>query len=126
MLKSCSYCNRIHHKGFICSKKPSSNKKGNDIDKFRWSKPWQRKREHIKERDRYRCQICLLNKYDTQIIHNTNNIEVHHIIPIVEDWDKRLDDDNLISLCKAHHELAERGVINRLELKQIVLDIPPG
>ena len=35
--------------------------------------------------------------------------EVHHIIPIDEDWDKRLDADNLILLChRCHNEEHER------------------
>lgn len=29
--------------------------------------------------------------------------EVHHIEPIEENWDKRLDYDNLILLCPMHH-----------------------
>ena len=35
--------------------------------------------------------------------------EVHHIVPIEKDWSKRLDYDNLILLCPAHHnEVHER------------------
>ena len=29
--------------------------------------------------------------------------EIHHIIPIEEDWSKRLDYDNLIALCSDCH-----------------------
>ena len=41
---------------------------------------------------------------------------VHHIVPLVEDYEKRLDDDNLITLCSRHHEMAEKGDIDRREL----------
>lgn len=35
--------------------------------------------------------------------------EVHHIVPIEDDWTKRLDYDNLILLCPTHHnEVHER------------------
>ena len=35
--------------------------------------------------------------------------EVHHIVPIEEDWPKRFDYDNLILLCPEHHnEMHER------------------
>ncbi len=35
--------------------------------------------------------------------------EVHHIVPIEKDWDRRLDYDNLILLCPMHHnEVHER------------------
>jgi len=47
------------------------------------------------------------------------NLEVHHIIPIEEDWDKRLDDDNLITLSEEYHEKAERGEIPRETLIEI-------
>lgn len=30
--------------------------------------------------------------------------EVHHIVPIEEDWNSRLDYDNLILLCPTHHQ----------------------
>lgn len=35
--------------------------------------------------------------------------EVHHIIPLDQDWDKRLDYDNLILLCSdCHNEVHKR------------------
>lgn len=37
-------------------------------------------------------------------------IDVHHIVPIEENWDKRLDYDNLILLCKeCHNQKHNRG-----------------
>ncbi len=52
------------------------------------------------------CRICLANGIYSQ------DIQVHHITPLAEDYDKRLDDDNLISLCPLHHEAAEKGDIS--------------
>ena len=49
-------------------------------------------------------------------------LEVHHIIPLEEDYNKRLDSDNLITLCRYHHELAEKGEISREELQKIIAD----
>uniref|UniRef100_UPI0013DE6288 HNH endonuclease n=1 Tax=Mediterraneibacter glycyrrhizinilyticus TaxID=342942 RepID=UPI0013DE6288 len=49
----------------------------------------------------------------------TDNISVHHIVPIAEDWERRLDDENLITLCSKHHEMAERGEIKRKKLLSI-------
>ena len=40
-------------------------------------------------------------------------LEVHHIVPIEEDYSKRLDETNLITLCRYHHELAEKNTIPR-------------
>ena len=120
MLKSCSYCGRIHKRGERCPSKPSIKKQTTYIDKFRWTKAWKDKREHIKERDKYLCQVCLRNLYNTQQQYNMNHLEVHHIIPIAEDYNKRLDDDNLITLCRYHHELAEKHEIHANELRGFI------
>lgn len=122
MLKSCSYCGGIHDKNYVCSKKPIRTKKITHVDRFRWTKAWQNKRKQINARDNHLCQVCIRNLHNTQLKYNYTNIEVHHIIPVIEDWDKRLNDDNLISLCSRHHHMAEDGEINRKELLQIVED----
>lgn len=38
-------------------------------------------------------------------------LEVHHIRPLREAWEHRLDIENCLTLCQACHELAERGEI---------------
>lgn len=120
MLRSCSHCGKIHDRKYNCPMKPKRNYKVTHIDKFRWSKSWQKKRKQINERDKHLCQICIRERYHTQLKYNFTNIEVHHIVPIAEDWDKRLDDDNLICLCSSHHKMAEDGTITREELLEIV------
>lgn len=119
--KSCIYCGRIHDKNFLCPKKPIRTRYNKtDKDKFRNTKAWQNKREEIKQRDKGLCQICLLKLYNTIKQYTFRGIEVHHIIPLNEDYSLRLESDNLISLCQYHHELAERGEISRSELKDII------
>lgn len=119
MKKSCSHCGRIHERSHVCSSKPKAVKKVTHIDRFRWTKVWQRKRLYIRERDNNLCQICLRMRHNTTEQYNFNNLEVHHIEPMVEAWDKRLDDDNLITLCRDHHEQAEARTIERFELMAI-------
>ncbi len=116
MLKSCKYCGRIHDSKFDCGKKPKRQKPSNDINKFRWSRKWTEKREWIKQRDKYLCQLAIRENPPRYIY---NKLEVHHIIPIEENWDKRLDDDNLITLSEEYHEKAERGEISREYLLSI-------
>ena len=123
MLKSCSYCGGIHPRGYQCPSKPRRNKQPTYIDKFRWSKAWQHKRKYINQRDKYLCQVCIRERYNTQLKYNFNELEVHHITPIVDDWHRRLDDDNLISICNYHHKMAERGEIPKQELWNIVREI---
>jgi predicted restriction endonuclease len=47
-------------------------------------------------------------------------LEVHHAVPLETDYDKRLDDDNLITLCERHHEMAERGDIPLDVIRRII------
>lgn len=116
MKKACSYCGKIHDKGYICSHKPQYNGK---FDKFRKSRTWQKKQHEIAERDLFCCRICILSFFDG--IPNFD-ISVHHIIPLSEDYERRLDNDNLITLCSTHHKQAERGEISRDYLRSL---IPP-
>lgn len=120
MLKSCQYCGRIHDSKIICSKKPKKQKQITEIDRFRWTSMWQKKREEIKQRDLYLCQICIRELYDTVNKYNTQELEVHHNIPINEDYDKRLDNNNLLTVCHYHHEMCEREDILREEVQEII------
>lgn len=58
--------------------------------------------------------------YNTNKQYNYTDIEVHHIEPLREAYNLRLEDSNLISLCKYHHELAERRDIPASTLKNII------
>lgn len=121
LLKSCKYCGRIHKKDFACPMKPKSNKyKTSEADKFRWTKAWQRKREEVKRRDKFLCQICIRKLYNTIKKYNYSDLEVHHIVSIKEDYELKLEDSNLITVCEYHHELAEQGTISKDELLAIV------
>lgn len=120
MLKSCQYCGRIHDSKYICHNKPQRKKQVTEADKFRWTSLWQKKREEIKQRDLYLCQICIRELYNTINKYNTEELEVHHNIPINENYDKRLDNDNLLTVCHLHHEMCESGEIPREEVQQII------
>lgn len=120
MLRSCQYCGKIHDSKCICTQKPRRKKYNSESDKFRWKSVWQKKREEIKKRDTYLCQICIRELYNTKTRYNTKDLEVHHNIPINEDYDKRLDNNNLLTVCHYHHELCESGEIQRKEVQQII------
>ena len=124
MKKSCPYCGRIHEKGFQCPKKPAFQSKNDvtEITCFRSSANWQKTRNFIVKRDRFLCRICLENGVFT-----SGDLEVHHITPLAVDFSKRLDADNLITLCPKHHEDAERGAIEASHLRELAgADIPPA
>lgn len=113
MLKACAYCGRIHPKGYQCKHKPQRTKQITHIDRFRWSTVWKKKREEIRQRDLYLCRLCAEGKNQERLCKYNSDVEVHHIAPLIEDYDRRLDNDNLICLCSYHHELAEKGEINK-------------
>lgn len=113
MLKSCKYCGRIHPINYECPKKPppkprkcKSKDRGNK-EKFRSSAAWQKTRKAIVFRDMGVCQICLEGGD-----YNNADLEVHHIVPLTEDFSRRLDRLNLITLCCYHHKQADDGEID--------------
>lgn len=64
---------------------------------FYKTKEWEHIRAIALARDRYQCVMCkqkgILKKADM----------VHHIVPVKKNWNKRLELNNLISLCNACH-----------------------
>ena len=122
MLTSCSYCGRIHDSKYKCTERLNSkNKTITEVDKFRWTSLWQKKREEIKKRDLYLCQICIRELYNTVTKYNTDELSVHHNIPINKDYNKRLNNNNLLTVCNYHHEMCESGEITQDEV-QIIID----
>lgn len=119
MLKSCNRCGKIHDINYNCySNIPK--KSNTNANNFRKTYKWTIKSKNIRDRDKNLCKICLADLYNTNRIINFSKLEVHHIIPIEEDYNLRLDDDNLITLCSLHHKLAELGTIPRKVLKMFV------
>ena len=71
---------------------------------FYKSKAWVAARQQALIRDNYLCQECLkqgrITRADT----------VHHKIELKRDWSKRLQIDNLVSLCtECHNRMHSRG-----------------
>ena len=131
MLRSCQYCGRIHDTKYDCGMKPKKNYIRNKSgDRFRYTSVWQQKREEIKSRDNYLCQVCVRRLYDygSRCL-NYDNLSVHHAIKLETDYEKRLDNDNLITLCEMHHKMADRNDIPYEVIKQIIDEqniVPPG
>ena len=116
---SCSYCG-IVPRGHKCKYKYHKKTNDTEADKFRKTKRWTKKSIEIRQRDKYLCVVCMANIYNTIQQFNYKELDVHHIIPINEDYDKRLDNDNLITLCRYHHKMAEDGKIPRKVLQKLI------
>ena len=125
MYRSCKYCGRIHPIGEQCPARPRREiKERTEIARFRSTWAWTQKAIRIKERDHHLCRMCLAAGKLSK-----DNLEVHHIVPVAENWDSKLDDDNLITLCDSCHEAAEQGGIPRKLLCKLAaegIEYPPG
>jgi len=64
---------------------------------FYKSKAWEATRLRVLNRDNYLCQECLKQRRITRVDN------VHHKVELKEDWSKRLQLDNLVSLCAECH-----------------------
>ena len=128
MLKSCTYCGRIHDRSFICPQKKQAlakrqaKKKDTASDIFHSSYKWTKMSKHIRERDHYLCQACLHGLDGEGKRYTTAALEVHHIVSLNTDYDKRLDEDNLITLCHECHEKAEQGIVKAKELIKLAAE----
>ncbi|MDE5772732.1 MAG: HNH endonuclease [Ruminococcus sp.] len=126
MKKACKYCGGVHDRNYVCDRKPQTvykkyyQKRNSQEDIFRSSYDWKKKREYILRRDKYLCQACINNFSGTVKRLTSDGLSVHHIIPLKNNYDLRLSDKNLITLCSMHHELAEKSEISAENLLDIV------
>lgn len=131
MLKSCKYCGRVHDEHFICPGRQEAedkrmrwknNHRGNEdpADRFRHTNLWKKTRDYVYHRDRCLCLCCLAEMEGTERKYNTEELSVHHIIPLREDFNKRADLSNALTVCRAHHDMCEDGRISRdVQLKLV-------
>lgn len=118
-LKSCPYCGRVHAIGIDCGCKPKRKKEDTERTKLRTCRQWDKIRSAARERDGNLCRVCL-----AECIITVDNLEVHHIVPLVESPDKAYDLDNVITLCVKHHKVADAGKLSRDKLYRLVKDPP--
>ena len=78
---------------------------------FRSSYAWKKKRREIKALYADKCAIC----------GSTENLQVHHIVPITILPELKLDNNNLIPLCERCHTLAHSGILNQTKLKSNII-----
>lgn len=115
MLKSCHYCGGAHPLGVRCAAKPTRTESDSRQRRFRSSRRWTDTAQAVKARDCYLCRLCLAAGRLT-----VDRLEVHHITPLAEDWARRLDPTNLITLCAECHTQAEHfSGAEREELRQL-------
>ena len=87
--------------------------------RFRASAAWKGVRYKVLKRDGGRCQCCGRTAKDGVVI------EVDHITPLSVDWSKRLDMENLQTLCRDENCIAAKGNRDQTDWRprpQLVID----
>lgn len=109
-------CNKCEGNNKARYKRYAVNRTDKDSQDFYRSKEWLSKRADIKDRDKGICLHCWFIKNEFNVMDM-----VHHIEELKECWDKRLDEENLISLCNNCHGAIHREYkeekINKINLQ---------
>lgn len=79
---------------------------------FHQSYKWKKLRKKIKNRDKH-CLVC----------GRTNDLEVHHIIPLNVIPCLKNDEMNVITLCKFHHGQAHNGMLSCSYLLELLKEV---
>nr|DAU64386.1 MAG TPA: HNH endonuclease [Caudoviricetes sp.] len=107
--KRCSRCGKRIQSGSRCPCQKERHReydrysRDNKSKKFYDSVEWQRSRENVLELDQY-IDVYMYMTEGVMIRADT----VHHIIPLRDDWNKRNDPDNLMSLNHDTHSKIEQ------------------
>lgn len=99
LVKGGSYC-EAHNRHRTYQK----HRQDTEYQAFYHSTAWRKVRAKVLARDRYICVEC----YKQGVITMANT--VHHIIEIKDDWGKRLELDNLSSVCSSCHQLIHKDL----------------
>ncbi|SFE88241.1 HNH endonuclease [Peptostreptococcus sp. D1] len=103
----CGYNRHSHYDIHIRDKK---------LKQFYKSKEWTKLSHYIRQRYNH-IDVYQLYKYNRIVLSEM----VHHIIPIKDDWDRRLDPDNLIPLSSSSHNEIERIYSNNEQQKRTLI-----
>ena len=116
---TCKYCGVVS-RGHRCPYRPKEKPKENtELRRFRNSQAWAKKSVEVKTKAKYLCEVCMDDKYNTINQLNFKDLETHHIEPLNENYNRRLDNLNLVVLCQQHHKMAEKNDIPKEYLFEI-------
>lgn len=86
-----------------------------EVNRFYHSSEWKRVRLLVLQRDYYRCQVC--KRAGRLTVADT----VHHITPVKVDPLRRLDPDNLESICRACHNAEHKEKAKSQRAKKAII-----
>ena len=102
MKKACPYCGRIHDKRNECGRAPVRRKRFSDASNLRNKGTWKKVKKLANDRDGNMCVLCF-GEGDI----NTEDLETHHIVPININPELAYELENLVTVCRRHHEIVE-------------------
>ena len=102
MKKACPYCGRIHDKRNECGRAPVRHKRFSDANNLRNKGAWKKVKKLANDRDGNMCVLCFLEG-----AFNVEELETHHIVPINDDPELAYELENLVTVCRRHHEIVE-------------------
>ena len=86
------------------------NKDNKEYSSFYNTTHWNRMSKYIRSKYNGLCLVC----YVRYKIMNGANV-VHHIIELKEDYSKRLEEDNLITLCHSCHNILHSNYTEKVK-----------
>ena len=141
IMKMCNYCGkvRIAAEEKYCSKckeivnsntrdryKKYNKQRYNDPEQYKYikfynSKLWKTVSKDTATRHLGLCLVCLYEDITGKKIEGTKYKDcIHHIVELKDDYDKRADKANLISLCNYHHKIIHDEYIKGLTNKKVM------
>ncbi len=108
----CKHCMKIHDREYECDAKKKHRRmkqqaRRNDSrykvynDCYNTTK-WKKVREQVLKEANYMCEVCKeFGKF------NYTDIQVHHVEKVKDNVDRMYDIDNLIVVCREHHNIIE-------------------
>ena len=132
LLRLCTYCKAKVPFGTKCTceiqhtkdkyNQYKHDRKDKQEQNFYSGRDWIRLRDMIRCKHNGMCVICYMK--DKQI---TQQNVVHHIVELKENFDLRLDEENLICLCNNHHnqihKLYDRDDETKAKTQQWLQDV---
>ncbi len=132
LYRKCSICNKRVEYGTKCRCEEErekewyrayrENRKDKKEQAFYSSKPWLNLRETIDGKYNGLCLYCLYESKEA--IPRKDN---HHIVEIKEDWNRRLEEDNIIPVCDSCHKYIhneyKKGMKNKRKMQKKLFNL---
>ena len=115
-----SFCNECKTNYYRQYSKSNSD---TDVQKFYNSSRWRKVKRIVSDRANHLCEICSdIAEYGGDIAYRgTLGEQVHHIVKVIDNEELRYDPDNLLLVCRRHHEMIEG--MNKEQLLKALEDL---